>query len=62
MNPCRTVGDLLGQGHYDIAGVVDTLSNHFKGMKMGGGSLRKQCVCACVALNWETQASEVRFK
>ncbi|KAL5263187.1 hypothetical protein ACHWQZ_G008552 [Mnemiopsis leidyi] len=59
----RTVGDLIGQGHYSIAGVSDTLEENYNQGRpartlMGGGDHRKECVVACVALNWQTQTLE----
>ena len=59
----RTIGDLVGQGHYSIDGVIDTLEeNYNKGRPtrtvMGGGEHRHDVICACVALDWEKQALE----
>ena len=49
-------------GHYSIEGVSDTLEeNYNKGTTrttMGGGEHRKECICACVALNWHEQQLE----
>ena len=50
-------------GHYSIDGVKDTLEENYNlgqpaRTLMGGGNHRDEVVCACVALNWQTQTLE----